>query len=440
MGLSACSDLLLGCETRDGSLARMTPRVLPTILLVAFGAFTSAHGQIGALGVMGDSLSDEYFEENYGTYATNWVQQLVNYRSVNAGPTAVAAGQPGGTWGSPRRTGYEFDWALSGDTSSNLLADGQDTGLAAQVSPDGITHAVLAIGANDFNPDFTTYPTAAYLNIYNGSWSASQISNYVAQVLTNIETAVATVETTGVNLVVFNILDYGKTPAVYNNFLYTNGSKRERVAAAIQQANAGLLYLAQKYQVPLVNAFGLQQAIFGSNTNLQTTLSLGNVAIHLQQSDSNPTNSPNRTAAFVADGAHPHTTIQGLFANMALEGFSLGYQTTVPLFTEQEILNHAGVSYGGHDTLMNQIGSYTNYVVLPIRPHVTSLGFGGGNLQLGFMTVSNQFYRVEMTSNLVASPWTLLTNNVRGTGGAVSVNDPTANGQSQRFYRVRQLP
>jgi lysophospholipase L1-like esterase len=418
----------------------MTLRVLPIILLLVFGALASANAQIGALGVMGDSLSDEYFEETYGTYATNWVQQLVNYRSVNVGPTATAAGQPGGTWGSPRQTGYEFNWALSGDTSSNLLSDGQDTGLAAQVSPDAITHAVLAIGANDFNPDFLTYPTAAYLNIYDGSWSAAQISNYVAQILTNIETAVATVETTGVDLVVFNILDYGKTPAVYNEIFFTNGSKRERVSAAIQQANAGLLYLAQKYQVPLVDAFGLQQAIFGSNTNLQTTLSLGNVAIHLQQSDSNPTNSPNRTAAFVADGAHPHTTIQGLFANMALEAFSLGYGTAVPLFSEQEILNHAGVAYGGMDTLMAQIGSYSNYVVLPIRPRVTSLGFVGGNLQLGFMTVSNQFYRVEMTSNLVTGTWILFTNNVRGTGGAVVVNDLTANGQSQRFYRVQQLP
>src|SRR5579863_3527445 len=84
------------------------------ILLLAFGILTSANAQIGALGVMGDSLSDEYFEETYGTYATNWVQQLVNYRSVNVGPTAAAAGQPGGTWGSPRRTGYEFNWALSG--------------------------------------------------------------------------------------------------------------------------------------------------------------------------------------------------------------------------------------------------------------------------------------------------------------------------------------
>src|SRR5208282_482452 len=146
-------------ETLETSLARMTRGILLATLLATFGALTSVNAQISALGVMGDSLSDEYFEETYGTYATNWVQQLVVYRGVNVGSTAAAAGQPGGTWGTPRRTGYEFNWALSGDTSANLLADGQDTGLEAQVLPFGISHAVLAIGANDFNPDFLSYPS-----------------------------------------------------------------------------------------------------------------------------------------------------------------------------------------------------------------------------------------------------------------------------------------
>src|ERR1017187_4599121 len=389
-------------EVSRAHSAGMRSPILLALLSLTIAVAPSANAQIGALGVMGDSLSDEYFEESYGTYATNWVQQLVVYRGVNVGPTAATAGQPGGTWGSPRRTGYEFNWALSGDTTRNRLSDGQDTGLGAQVVPFGITHALLAIGANDFNPDFLSYPSSAYNPVYNGSWSAAQISNYVAQTLTNIETALATVVIPGVDMVLYNVLDYGKTPAVYNNIFYTNGSKRERVSTVIGQVNSGLVFLAQKWQGPLVDAFGLQKAIFGSNTNLQSTLYIGNVAIHLQQSDSNPTNSPNRTAAFVADGAHPHTTIQGLFANMALEAVSLGYGTQVSLFTEQEILSHAGVAYGGTDTLMAQIGSYTNYIVLPIRPQAATLGFVGGNLQLAFTTVSRQFYRVEKTDGLAA--------------------------------------
>jgi len=410
------------------------------ICFVLFAFAASLEAQTVTLGVMGDSLSDEYSEETYGSYATNWTEQLVIYRGIDIGPTAVEAGQPGGTWGTPRRTGYEYNWANSGDTSGDLLADGQHTGLAAQIVPNNITHAVLAIGANDFNPDFLTYTPNAYLNLYDNSWSTSQISNYVAGILTNVETAVVTVSTTGVKLVMFNILDYGKTPAVYNNFFYTNGSKRERVSAVIRQANAGLAFLAQKYQLPLVDAFGLQQVIFGANTNLHSTLTIGNVAIHLQQSDTSPTSSPNRTAAFVEDKAHPHTTIQGLFANMALEAIRLGYSGNMADFTEQEILAHAGLASGGSDTLASQIGSYTNYVILPIKPQVTGASFVASDFQLQFITASNQFYLVEMTDSLETPSWTTLTNNVPGTGGTVLVTDPNAASQSNRFYRLRQLP
>jgi lysophospholipase L1-like esterase len=403
-------------------------------LLVGFLLLTApVRAQIGALGVMGDSLSDEYSEETYGAYATNWVQQLVAHRGINVGPTAAEAGQPGSTWGVPRRTGYRSDWAYSGDTSADLLAHGQHTGLASQVAPFGITHAVLAIGANDFHPE-----DSAYFNIYFNFWSQSTINNYVAQTLTNIETALVTVSTAGVRLVVFNILDYGKTPAVYNTFPYTSGSSRERVAAAIQKVNAGLVTLAQRYQIPLVDAFTLQKVIFGSNTNLLSTLLVGNVAIHLQQSDT--INNLNPTAAFVDDGAHPHTTIQGLFANAALEAVRLGYGDDVPDFTEQEILAHAGLAYGGSDTLAARIGSYTNYVIVPIRARIASASFAGAAFQLQFTTASNQFYRVETTPALDSPSWTPLTNNVPGTGGIVLVNDPGAAGQTNRFYRVKQLP
>lgn len=55
---------------------------------------TSVSAQIGAFGVMIDSLGDdEYFEESYGTDATSWVPQLATYRSVNVGPTANAQSQ-----------------------------------------------------------------------------------------------------------------------------------------------------------------------------------------------------------------------------------------------------------------------------------------------------------------------------------------------------------
>jgi hypothetical protein len=130
-----------------------------------------------------------------------------------------------------------------------------------------------------------------------------------------------------------------------------------------------------------------------------------------------------------------------LFANLALEAFRLGYNDAVPVFSEQEILAHAGLAYGGSDTLSAQVGSYTNRVIVPIRPQVTGMSFAGGAFQLRFTTASNQLYRVEMTSSLEPPvSWTLLTNNVSGNGGVVSVTDPAAGSQSGRYYRIRQLP
>jgi hypothetical protein len=398
----------------------MRHATLAIVCLLA-GIVSPARAQINALGVMGDSLSDEYFEETYGVYATNWVQQLVLFRGINVGPT--------GAWGSPRRTGYAYNWALAGDDSGDLLAHGQHIGLASQVTSNGVTHAVLAIGANDFHPTGT-----AYIYIYNGWWSTSQINTCVAGVLTNIETALVTVKTTDVRIVVLNLLDYGKTPAVYGSAFYSNGTNRERVAAAIEKVNGGLLFLAQKYQVPLVDAFRFQKTLFGSNTNLHQYASIGNVTINLQQGGSDP------TLAFVEDNAHPHTTIQGLFANAVLTAFRLGHNVNIAPFTEAQILAHAGLSYGGADTLAAQVGDYRDYIVLPIRPQVTSLIVTGGLAQLRFSTVSNQFYRVERTDSLTPPSWTPLTNNVPGTGAGVLVTDPGAAAQPQRFYRVRQLP
>lgn len=52
--------------------------------------------QLGKLGAMGDSLTDEYWEGPAG-YAKNWPELLVEYRAVDMGPTAAQAGV--GTWG-----------------------------------------------------------------------------------------------------------------------------------------------------------------------------------------------------------------------------------------------------------------------------------------------------------------------------------------------------
>jgi lysophospholipase L1-like esterase len=404
------------------------------VLVVALAAFTpptTIQAALGKLGAMGDSLTDEYWDSGVSTYATNWPDLVVLHRGVNMGPAAAQAGT--NTWGSPRNAGYKYNWALSGATSATLLSEGQATGLQGQAASDGVLTAVLEIGSNDFNPE----SSSAYLDIYLGLWSSAQIQTYVSQTLANIETALATVRTAGVSVVVANLLDPGSTPAVVS--VFSNATDRDRVAAAIQSVNTGLKNLAQKYQAPLLDWYGLEKAILGPNTNLHSTLKLGDVNLNLRGSDPGPPDAV-RTNAFVSDGFHPNTALQGIFANVVLQALDSGYGAGLTLFSEQEILSYALISYGGSDTLLSQIGAYTNYVFLPTLPRFTAINVAGTNVVLRFSTVSNQLYVIESRDELTAGSWATVTNDVPGTGGIIAVTNQVSSTLASRFYRVRQLP
>lgn len=341
------------------------------VLLGLAAAPAAAHAAPIVLGVMGDSLSDEYSEASYGVYAQNWVQQLAIYNGVNLGPTAAAAGQPGGTWNEPRRRGYEYNWARAGATSGSLLSGGQDTGLAAQVPTKGITHAILAIGANDFNPG-----GAAFNALYNDTWSATMIDDYVNQRVANVTTALNTVLPTGVKLALVNFPDYSVAPAT--QAAYPDPTKRDRVTAAIAQVNAGLDALAQIKQIPRVDLFGASHAIFGTNTSPKTSLLLGNVTINLNQIDTPSGGNP--TAGFNHDGMHPNTTLQGILANLFMRALDMGYGAEVPMFSEQEILAHRGIAYGGSETLTAQLGLLSSYVANYAPPLPKAGDVNGDNL------------------------------------------------------------
>ncbi len=334
------------------SLRRLTPLAL---LAACFAQSPAAFAQINKLGVMGDSLSDEYAEQTY-SYAKNWTMQLVLYRGVNLGPTAAAAGQAGGTWGEPRRTRYQTNWARYGADSSTLLTQGQHTGVAAQVSTAGVTQAVLAIGANDFAPGLG----GAYFNIYNGLWSNSQIDSYVTGRIANIQTVVNTLRPTGCGLVLASFPDYGVAPATWMSIFFSNAAKRERVSTVIRRVNAGVRGIAQTERCLFADLSGLGVAIFGTNGSPRQFLKMGNQSIQLWIADTASNSNP--LAGTVDDGVHPHTTLQGLFSNVMMTALNLGWGAGLVPFTETEMLQHAGVAYGGSDTLEAQIGRPEDFV------------------------------------------------------------------------------
>lgn len=323
-------------------------------LIGLLGLLLAAPAGAAKLGVMGDSLSDEYEEESYGSYAENWVEQLALYGGLDAGLTASEAGAPGGTWGEPRRTGYAFNWARSGATTQTLLSGGQHTGLAAQVAPEGIDYAVLAIGANDF------YPTGdPYINIYLGNWSQATIDAYVSQRLSMINTALDAVLPTGVSLVIATVPDYGLAPAVRS--IFTDPDGRQRVADAIAQLNDGIDATAQARELVVVELLAAAVAIFGPHHSPRSTLLIGNVAIQLGQSDTAAGGNP--SAGFVHDGVHPNATLQGVFANLMMEALNVAYGAELTPFSEAEILSRRGLAYGGSDTLVAELGAdYSDFV------------------------------------------------------------------------------
>jgi hypothetical protein len=106
---------------------------------------------------------------------------------------------------------------------------------------------------------------------------------------------------------------------------------------------------------------GASMAMFGSHQVPRMTLPVGNVSIALDQSDTATGSNP--TAGFVHDGIHPNSVLQGIFANLITTGLNVGYGAGFPVFSETELLAHRGIAYGGSDTLVAELGDYSDYVL-----------------------------------------------------------------------------
>lgn len=314
------------------------------------------------LAVVGDSLSDEYAEQTYD-YAFNWVEQLADHRVADIGLTAAEAGV--GNWGEPRRTGYEYNWARFGAVTEDL-ARSQVGGTVSQVVPKDITHVVGLIGANDFHPRGATY-----LSIYNGTADPAEIEAGIMANIATIRMAMQTLKATGVKVVWGTVPDYALVPRT--RIENPDPVKRERVTTVIRDVNDRLVDVALAEGIPVVDVFDLGKSMFGENGSENPTLRMGNVELQMLESDN--INNTNPTAAFVHDGVHPHTTVQGVISVLFMEAFNLGYGDDIPLFTEEEILDHAGIAYGGKDTLLSElrVEGYSDLIIVPEPSTIASL-------------------------------------------------------------------
>jgi hypothetical protein len=79
--------------------------------------------------------------------------------------------------------------------------------------------------------------------------------------------------------------------------------------------------------------------------------------------------------------------------------------------------------------------SFTAYVVPPPR---ATLNRNGNMLSISFPTLAGRHYRVDYKDNLNAADWTVLQDNMTGTGADLTINE-TIGANPQRFYRIAQL-
>src|SRR4051812_9479144 len=120
-------------------------RALLFVSLLLVPCQAALAGLRGAIGVLGDSYSDEYqFYPPDRSTARNWVEILAATRGLDFGAFS-AAGR-----GEPRNQGYAYNWARSDATTADLIAAGQHTGLAAQVARGEVGLVMVYIGGNDF--------------------------------------------------------------------------------------------------------------------------------------------------------------------------------------------------------------------------------------------------------------------------------------------------
>ena len=305
---------------------------------------------ITGFGINGDSLSDEYLHETYA-YARTWNELLSDLKGVNFGAK--------GNYSEPRRSGsFEYNWARAAGTSSTLLQTGQHTGLAAQINQGKVSHAILAIGQNDYAPW-----TDAYINIAYGFWSAADIKSYEDSVVANLTTALTTLYETNVHLAMSNIVDYGIAPVTRENY---TPAQRNTATNAILAVNQRVAVLADTFNVPLIDLNGVARQFYGTSANPTASSKIGGVLIN-NVAGVPPTN------AFVDDGIHPHTVVQAQMANTFLTAFNVAYGTPVDLFTERQSVEAAGLTFSSNTLNYNPVP----FIKLPNNSAPVITGVGG---------------------------------------------------------------
>ncbi len=311
------------------------------------------------LGILGDSISDEYQGNDsrggaYHNVTFNWLEQLYMNRGYNLGAW--------GNYAEPRRTGFAFNWARSGATASTMLSQGQHLGLAAQVASGQVDVVIIYIGSNDFAPYNTT---DGYAPIYNGTLSGSALNTKINNIIANVTTAVTTIQSARpIPIIIATIANWNNSPLVYTNPNFSDPTKQQRVTNAIASTNAGFSALAQSRGLTILDTDGVLAQILPYVVNGQ--LMIGGVPINVFSSGDEPHN------GILGDHIHGGTVLEGIIADSFIQQLNLATHSNVAPITEMEILANAGLAAAPTATTPAPTSTPTATTPAPTTPAPTT--------------------------------------------------------------------
>ncbi len=255
-----------------------------------------------------------------------------------------------------------YDFAYSGASSSSVLLPGDaDAQLVTQIQAGNVTLAYMSIGANDM--------LGAVASVANSSLSGPALIAQENVLINNIETGVNMALGAGAKVVLGGLTDVAESPSVAS--LVADPAAKARVEGAIANMESQLAAFAATKGIPFVDFFALEKAVYDSGH-----LQIGGVNISLTTFGPDPHN-------FFQDSLHAGIAIEGEVANLWLQGTNTAYGTNIPLLTDQEILNLAGIGneYQAETFLAAEpLAQFTDFTALPEPSSLVLLGVGAVGL------------------------------------------------------------
>jgi uncharacterized repeat protein (TIGR01451 family) len=151
--------------------------------------------------------------------------------------------------------------------------------------------------------------------------------------------------------------------------------------------------------------------------------------------------SSNVTLTAATDAGHIGQTLLGAvlpWVDSDADGLPDGWETLFGL--NPAVPDALEDADGDGFTNLQEFLAGTNPLQADSAIRILSVRESGADAVVTFTTVAGRFYRLERRDELPGSIWTLVRENIPGTGATVQATDPGAGGQPQRFYRIKAQP